>query len=157
MYNGSQYSISVWVKLGPTATQADTLRVSLQTALAGATSFHTVINNTPVPLGQWTLLSIPTYNMALAYDPGQAFLYVESDSGTQDFLIDDFKLTFIPPPTIQADIPSIFQAYANFFSIGAEIDSSDISGVHSQLRRGRGGGGGAGGDGGGGGGGPAEG
>jgi len=133
MYNGSQYSISVWVKLGPTATQADTLRVSLQTALAGATSFHTVINNTPVPLGQWTLLSIPTYNMALAYDPGQAFLYVESDSGTQDFLIDDFKLTFIPPPTIQADIPSIFQAYANFFSIGAEIDSSDISGVHSQL------------------------
>jgi len=133
MFNGSQYSISVWVKLGPTATQADTLRVSLQTALAGTTSFHTVVNNTPVPLGQWTLLSIPTYNMALAYDPGQAFLYVESNSGTQDFLIDDFKLTFIPPPTIQADIPSIFQTFANLFPIGAEIDSSDISGVHSQL------------------------
>src|SRR6185312_7590863 len=133
MFNGSQYSISVWVKLGPTATQADTLRVSLQTALAGTTTFHTVVNNTPVPLGQWTLLSIPTYNMALAYDPGQAFLYVESNSGTQDFLIDDFQLTFIPPPTIQADLPSLFQKYANLLRIGAEIDPSDISGVHSQL------------------------
>ena len=133
MFNGSQYSISVWVKLAPTATQADTLRVSLQTTLAGTTSFHTVVNNTPVPLGQWTLLSIPTYNMAFAYDPGQAFLYVESASLTQDFLIDDFQLTFIPPPTIQADIPSIFQTFADLFPMGAEIDTSDISGVHSQL------------------------
>ncbi len=133
MFNGSQYSISVWVKLAPTATQADTLRVSLQTTLAGTTSFHTVINNTAIPLGQWTQLSIPTYTMALAYDPGQAFLYVESNSGTQDFLIDDFQLTFIPPPTIQTDIPSIFETYADLFPIGAEIDSTDISGVHSQL------------------------
>jgi len=133
MYNGSQYSIGVWVKLAPTATQADTLRVSLQTTLAGTTTFHTVVNNTPVPLGQWTLLSIPSYNMAFAYDPGQAFLYVESNSGTQDFLIDDFQLTYIPPPTIQTDIASIFETYADLFPIGAEIDTSDLSGVHSQL------------------------
>ena len=133
MYNGSQYSISVWVKLAPTATQADTIRVSLQTTLAGTTTFHTVVNNTPVPLGQWVLLSVPTYSMALAYDPGQAFLYVESNTGTQDFLIDDFQLTFIPPPTIQSDIPSIFETLADFFPVGAELDTSDISGVHSQL------------------------
>jgi endo-1,4-beta-xylanase len=133
MFNGSQYLVAVWVKLGPTATQADTLRVSLQTTLAGTTSFHTVVNNTQVPLGQWVLLAIPTYNMAVAYDPGKAFLYVESNSGTQDFLIDDFQLTFIPPPTIQTDIASIFQTFADLFPVGAEIDTSDISGVHSQL------------------------
>jgi endo-1,4-beta-xylanase len=133
MFNGSQYSIGVWVKLGPSATQADTIRVSLQTTLAGTTTFHTVVNNTPVPLGQWTFLGVPTYSMALAYDPGKAFLYVESNSGTQDFLIDDFQLTFIPPPTIQADIPSIFQTLAEFFPVGAELDTSDITGVHAQL------------------------
>lgn len=133
MFNGSQYSVGVWVKLAPTATQADTLRVSLQTTLAGTTSFHTVVNNTPVPLGQWVWLNVPTYSMALAYDPGKAFLYVESNSGTQDFLIDDFQLTFIPPPTIQANIASIFQTFADLFPVGAEIDTSDISGVHSQL------------------------
>jgi endo-1,4-beta-xylanase len=133
MYVGSTYAISVWVKLAPTATAADTLRVSLQTTLAGATTFHTVVNNTAVPLGTWVQLSIPTYAMAFAYDPGQAFLYVESNSGTQSFYIDDFTLTFVPPLQIQTDIPSIYQTLANFFPVGAEIDLSDITGPHAQL------------------------
>ncbi len=133
MYNGSQYSIIVWVKLGPSATAADTLRVSLQTTLAGTTTFHTVVPNTAVPLGTWVALSIPTYSMAFAYDPGGAFLYVESNSGTQDFSIDDFQLTFIPPPVIQTDIPSIFQTLSRYFPVGAEIDASDLAGPHAQL------------------------
>ena len=133
MYVGSTYSVSVWVKLAPDATQADTLRVSLQTTLAGATSYHTVVGNTPVPLGTWVQLSIPNYSMANAYDPNQAYLYVESNSGTQSFYIDDFQLTYIPPLQIQTDIPSIYQTLADYFPVGAEIDLSDISGPHSQL------------------------
>ncbi len=92
-----------------------------------------MVNNTPVPLGTWVLLSIPTYSMAFAYDPGQAFLYVESNSGTQSFSIDDFQLSFLPPIQIQTDIPSIAQTLANFFPVGAEVDSSDLSGPHAQL------------------------
>jgi endo-1,4-beta-xylanase len=133
MYNGSQYSISVWVKLAPTATQADTLRVSLQTTLGGTTTFHTIVNNTAVPLGSWVQLSIPQYSMAFAYDPGQAFLYVETNSGTQGFYIDDFQLTFIPPVQIQTDIPSIYQTLAAYFPVGAAVDSTDLSGPHAQL------------------------
>ena len=133
MYVGSEYSVSVWVKLAPTATQADTLRVSLQTTLAGTTTYHTVVNNTPVPLGQWVQLSIPNYAMSSAYDPGEAYLYVESNSGTQSFYIDDFQLTYIPPPTIQANIPSIYQTLASYFPVGAEIDTTDLSGPHAQL------------------------
>jgi endo-1,4-beta-xylanase len=133
MYNGSLYSIGVWVKLAPTATQADTVRVSLQTTLAGTTTFHTVVNNTPVPLNTWVFLGVPQYNMAFAYDPGKASLYVETNSGTQSFYIDDFKLTFVPPLAIQPDIPSIFQAFADFFPVGAEIDTSALSGAHADL------------------------
>ena len=133
MYVGSTYSISVWVKLAPTATQADTLRVSLQTTLAGVTSYNTVVGNTPVPLGTWVQLSIPNYSMAFAYDPGQAYLYVESNSGSQSFYIDDFQLTYVPPLQIQTDIASIYQTLADYFPVGAAIDSSDISGPHSQL------------------------
>jgi len=133
MYNGSAYSISVWVKLGPSATQNDTLRVSLQTTLAGTTSFHTVVSNTAVPLGAWVQLSIPNYAMGFAYDPGKAFVYVESNSGTQDFYIDDFQLTFIPPVEIQKDIPSIYQTLSQFFPVGAEVDSTDLSGPHADL------------------------
>jgi endo-1,4-beta-xylanase len=133
MYNGSQYAIKVWVKLAPDATQSDTIRVSLQTTLAGSTTFHTVVGNTPVPPGTWVELSIPVYSMAFAYDPGQAFLYVESNSGTQSFYIDDFQLTFLPPIAIQQDIPSIFETLAQFFPVGAEVDTSDLSGPHAQL------------------------
>jgi len=133
MYNGSQYLIKIWVKLAPTATQADTIRVSLQTTLAGTTSFHTVVPNTPVPLNTWVLLKVPTYSMAFAYDPGQASLYVESNSGSQDFYIDDFTLTFLPPVQIQQDIPSIAQTLAQFFPVGAEVDPSDLSGPHAAL------------------------
>jgi endo-1,4-beta-xylanase len=133
MYNGSEYSISVWVKLAPSATQNDTLRVSLQTTLAGTTTYHTVVNNTTVPLGAWVQLTIPNYSMGLAYDPGQAFLYVESSSGTQSFYIDDFQLTFVPPIQIQTDIPSIYQTLSQYFPVGAEIDSTDLSGPHAQL------------------------
>jgi len=133
MYNGSQYSVSVWVKLGPSATQSDTIRVSLQTTLAGAPSYRTVIGNTTVPLGQWVLLTVRTYSMISAYDPGQAFLYVESNSGTQDFYIDDLKVTYLAPVQIQTDIPSIYQTLAKYFPVGTEVDQSDLSGVHAQL------------------------
>jgi endo-1,4-beta-xylanase len=133
MDNGSAYSISVWVKLAPSATQSDTLRASLQTTLAGTTTYHTVVSNTAVPLGAWVQLSIPNYAMGLAYDPGQAFLYVESSSGTQSFYIDDLQLTFIPPVEIQKDIPSIYQTLSQYFPVGAAVDSTDLAGPHAEL------------------------
>lgn len=133
MYVGSAYSISVWVKLAPSATQADTLRVSLQTTVGGVTSYNTVVGNTPVPLDTWVQLTIPSYSMAFAYDPGQAYLYVESNSGTQSFYIDDFQLTYLPPIQIQTNIPSIFQTLASYFPVGAEVDLTDLSGPHAQL------------------------
>ena len=133
MYNGSQYALHVWVKLGPSATQADTLRMSLQTTLAGTTTYHTVVGNTAVPLGQWVELKIPVYSMAFAYDPGTAFVYVESNSGTQDFYIDDFVLTYLPPIQIQTDLPSISQTFVKDFPIGAEVGPSDITGPHAEL------------------------
>ena len=133
MYNGSTYSIGVWVKLDPSATQADTLRLSLQVTLAGTTTYHTVVNNTAVPLGTWVKLSIPTFSMAYAYDPGQAFLYVESNTGTQSFYIDDFQVTYVPPVQIQTTIPSIYQTLSYYFPIGAAVDATDLSGPHAQL------------------------
>jgi endo-1,4-beta-xylanase len=133
MYVGSTYAISVWVKLGPSATTADTLRVSLQTTVGGVTSYNTVVGNTAVPLGTWVNLNIAKYSMGSSYDPGQAYLYVESASGTQDFYIDNFTLTYIPPVQIEQNIPSVFQTYANYFPVGAAIDSSDLAGPHSQL------------------------
>jgi endo-1,4-beta-xylanase len=132
MCNGSQYQVSVWVKLASTATQADTLRVSADVTFSsdGSEHFATVVNNTPVPLGQWVQLT-GVYNFAFNYS--KLILYVESASLTQDFYIDNFSVTFIPPVQIEQNIPSVFQTYANFFPIGTAIDSTDLAGPHSQL------------------------
>ncbi|MGH8319521.1 MAG: endo-1,4-beta-xylanase [Steroidobacteraceae bacterium] len=133
MYTGSDYSISVWVMLGPNATQADSLNVSLQVSNSGTPSYYTVVNDTPVPLGQWVQLTIPRFTMAYSYDPGSAYLYVQSASGTQDFYITDFQLTYLPPLVIQQNIPSIYQTLAQYFPVGAAVDQTDLSGPHEQL------------------------
>lgn len=132
MYNGSEYSVSVWAKLTP-GEQPTMLRVSLQTTLAGTTSYHTVVPNTSVTASQWTQLTVPNYAMAYSYDPGQAFLYVESPSGTESFYIDDFQLSYIPPVQIQAELPSVYQTLSSYFPVGAAIDSTDLTGPHAQL------------------------
>ena len=49
------------------------------------------------------------------------------------FYIDDFQLSYVPPPMIQSDIPSIFETLSGYFPVGAAVDPSDLSGPHAQL------------------------
>ena len=144
MYVGSSYSISVWVM----SPQGDTLNLSLQTTLTSngtpATSY-TGIATVQAPAGEWVQISVPRFSMSNGYDPsqGSAYLYVQSSSNdtgtngtpspTQPFYITDFQLTYLPPLVIQQDIPSIYQTLAQYFPVGAEIDSSDLLGPHEQL------------------------
>ena len=140
MYVGSKYSISVWVMLEPTDGSSHIINISLQTTLSGNTSYPSVTGYPGVTVladGNWHQISVPAYNMASSYDPGAAYLYVQTvpSSGNDlvSFYIDDFQLTYIPPPTIQTDIPSIFETLASDFPVGAEIDPTDESGAHLQL------------------------
>jgi endo-1,4-beta-xylanase len=140
MYNGSQYNISAWVMLVPTDGSSHVINMSLQTTLDGNTSFPSV---TPYPGitvpadGNWHQISVIGYNMASSYDPGTAFLYLQTvpPSGTDlvSFYVDDFQLSYVPPPTIQTNIPSIYKTLSEFFPVGAEIDMTDLSGPHAQL------------------------
>ncbi|MGB7846135.1 MAG: endo-1,4-beta-xylanase [Candidatus Acidiferrum sp.] len=140
MYNGSRYDVSVWVMLQPTDGSSHVLNVSLQTTLAGNTSYPGVTGYPGVTVladGSWHQISVPAYNMANSYDPGAAYLYVQtvSSSGNDlvSFYVDDFQLTYIAPPTIQTNIPSIFETLSSDFPVGAAVDPTDVSGPHSQL------------------------
>ena len=140
MYNGSQYNISAWVMLTPADGSNHVINMSLQTTLDGTTSFPSI---TPFPGitvpadGSWHEISVHGYNMASSYDSGMAFLYLQTvpSSGTDlvSFYVDDFQLTYVAPPTIQTNIPSIYKSLADFFPVGAEIDTTDLSGPHAQL------------------------
>src|SRR5581483_4585739 len=129
MYNGSQYQVRVWARLASGESPA-LLRVSLQLTLAGVTNYYTIVNNTSVSADGWTELTA-TYNMAYNYD--SASLYVESDSGTPSFYIDDFSLVYIPPVQVQTDIPSLYETLAPYFHVGAAIWAGDLTGPHAQL------------------------
>ncbi len=130
MFNGSRYRVSLWAKLAPGEPNTQ-LRVSLQrNAGTLPATFHTVIGNTTVTANQWVNLRT-TYDVSLANS--SLTLYVESASGTPSFYIDDFTITFVPPPVAERDIPSVYQSLAEFFPIGAAIHQGDLSGEHATL------------------------
>lgn len=140
MYNGSKYNLSAWIMLEPADGSIHVINMSLQTTLNGNTSFPSITpypGITVVADGQWHQISVMGYNMANSYDPGTAFVYFQtvpaSGNDLVSFYLDDFQLTFVPPPVIQTDIPSIYKTLSDFFPVGAEIDTSDLSGPHAQL------------------------
>ena len=140
MYPGSTYNLSVWVKLVPTDGSVHTINMSLQTTLNGNTSYPSVTPYPGVPVpadGNWHQINVMGYTMANSYDSGQAYLYLQTvpSSGNDlvSFYVHDFQLSYVPPLTIQTDIPSIAQTYSNYFPIGAAVDTKDLTGPHAQL------------------------
>ncbi len=125
---GYQYAIGVRVRLAP-GEPATSFRVSLQADFNGATSFHTVIGNTPVTDSAWVDLST-LYTFGI--DASQLQLYVETADGTPSFYIDDFILDFIEPPEIQ-DLPSVHEVLAPYFDVGAAVSVAELNGAHAEL------------------------
>jgi len=140
MYVGSTYNISVWVMLVPTDGSSHFINMSLQTTLSGTTSYPGVNGypgTTVAADGAWHQISVMGYTMSSPYDTGQASLYLQtmpaSGNDLVSYYIDDFQLTYVPPATIQTDIPSIYQTLSTFFTVGAAVDQTDLSGAHAQL------------------------
>ncbi len=140
MYDGSAYSVSVWIKLLPIDESNHTINISLQTTAGSTTNYPGVTGYPGVTVqadGNWHQISVPVYDMSSPYDPGMAFLYIQtvpaSGNDLVSFYIDDFQLSYIPPPSVQTNIPSIYQALSYYFPIGAEIDMTDLSGPNAQL------------------------
>jgi endo-1,4-beta-xylanase len=131
MFNGSRYKVSLWAKLAPGEAPTQ-LRVSLQRNAGTITTFHQVVGNTNVTSDAWVRLTT-TFDVTLANS--SLILYVESATNQplSSFYIDDVQITFVPPPTIEPDLPSVFQAYADFFPVGAAVTPLEVTGVHADL------------------------
>jgi endo-1,4-beta-xylanase len=140
MYNGSTYNVSVWVMLTPADGSSHIINMSLQTTLSGTTSYPGVSGYPGITVpadGAWHQISVQNYTMSSSYDTGQASLYLQtvptSGNDLVSFYIDDFQLSYVPPASIQTNIPSIFQTLSTYFPIGAAVDQTDLSGAHGQL------------------------
>src|SRR5262249_29764729 len=94
-------------------------------------SFKTVINNTVVTSSAWVRLKVKPYTFSGAYD--SMSIYVETNNNPNaSFYLDDFSLQFMPPPVIES-IPSVSQAYSQYFPIGFAALQADLLGPHGQL------------------------
>lgn len=140
MYVGSVYNISVWVRMAQMDGSSHVINMSLQTTQNGQTSYPSITAYPGVTVladGNWHQISVMGYTMASGYDPGAAYLYLQtvpsSGNDLSSFYIDDFQLSYVAPPSIQTNIPSIYKTYADDFTMGAEIDMSDLAGPHEQL------------------------
>lgn len=126
---GSKYAISLWAKLLP-GQPASQLRVSLQTQLSGTTNFLTVVGNTNVTDAAWVQLS-STYT--LGADVDHLDFYVETASGTASFYLDNVNVQYVPIKPIQTNIPSVHEVLADYFPVGAAVETTELDGVHGQL------------------------
>jgi endo-1,4-beta-xylanase len=140
MYVGSTYNVSVWVLLTPADGSSHVINMSLQTTKSGTTSYPSVSGYPGVTVladGNWHQISVMNYTMSSAYDTGQASLYLQtvpaSGNDLVSFYIDDLQLSYVAPPSIQTNIPSIYQSLSSYFPIGAAVDTTDLSGAHAQL------------------------
>jgi endo-1,4-beta-xylanase len=127
MAKGSKYTLEVWVRLGPGVASGN-LGLSIERRLNGTPSYERVVSPKAVPAGEWVQLK-GTY--MLAYDVDFLSVYLESDSGTFPFYLDDFALTYIAPTPIQANIPAVKDTTP--FAVGAAIQRAQTLGEHSKL------------------------
>jgi len=141
MYTGSIYNLSVYVMMQPQDALSHIVNMSLQITYQGNTSFPSITSYPGITVpddGQWHQIVVNNFPMGSNYDPDKAFVYLQTvtSDGSNDltgFYIADFQLTYVPPPTIQTNIPSIAQTFANDFPIGTAVDTNDLSGPHAQL------------------------
>jgi endo-1,4-beta-xylanase len=125
---GTQYTISVWVRLAEGAA-ADSARLSVERRSGGVAAYDQVVGNTAVTAGGWVNL---TGRYTLATEVDFLSVYVETANTTGAFFIDDVLISYLPAPPIQTGIPSVRDVVTEF-PVGAAITAAETVGVHGQL------------------------
>jgi endo-1,4-beta-xylanase len=124
---GKTYDIAVWVKLAP-GEAATRLRLSLERRAAETPSYETLAGPVDVTADGWVRLAA---KYTLAHDVDFLTVYVESDSATASYYIDDFTAVYQRPLPIQTDIPALKDALP--FTVGTAMDRTETVGVQREL------------------------
>ncbi|MFC7481166.1 endo-1,4-beta-xylanase [Luedemannella flava] len=124
MQKGVRYTISVWVRQASGAGTAP-YGLSVERRLTGTTTaYDNIVRNVSVSDSGWTQL---TGSYTLGNDVDFLTVYVESQSGTFDFFIDDFSMSYVPAQPVQTNVGSLKGALAPYWSqVGAAVSPSTI-------------------------------
>lgn len=128
---GSTYHFALWAKLAP-GNSAETIKLSMQTNKGSSEGYSTVTFGS-VNANGWVQLE-GDYVYSSAVD--KLTVYLESEHAGVDFYIDDFSMTkqvAQPPVSIQKDIPSLKDVYADNFMMGTAFTNDEIGGPNTEL------------------------
>jgi len=128
---GSEYLITVWVRLYEPETAEITL--STQIGQGQSASYPNLLKKTIRTSDGWV-----KFEAAYRYNSvGNEFvtIYVESSNPTASFYIDDisFEPTGSGPIDIERDLTPIKDAYSNYFLIGSTISADTLEGLKWEL------------------------
>ncbi|SDC30315.1 endo-1,4-beta-xylanase [Pelagirhabdus alkalitolerans] len=127
---GSEYEVSVWVKMDEPASANVQLKAQIG---SGDGASYPDIASATVTDGEWVHLEgTYTFNSS---GGGNLAVYLETDNPNESFYIDDFSLVKLDtaPTEIQHDLPSLKEIYEDDFLIGNAVNLPDFEGVRSEL------------------------
>lgn len=131
LVKGATYEISGYVKLVAGQTPSNLKFTVQRDNTDGTTKYDEVTSATPVTDSGWVKLD---GKYTFSTDVTGLQVYLESDSATSAYYLDDFTITifsaFLP---IQQDIPSLKDVYANDFLIGAAVLPDQLQGPQADL------------------------
>jgi len=129
---GGYYSFSCWVAYdGGSYTDTAAFQIYLMYNLDGVTQYKNLADETTAK-GEWVQIStrytVPekATNLAFYVQPKWSSNPSDQDK-TISFYIDDVVCEHLPDPTIQSDIGSLCEAYADLFKIGCASTASELS------------------------------
>lgn len=126
---GTQYTISVWMRLAAGAGSTEA-RLSVERRSGDTANYDQVVGNTPVSESGWTQLK-GTYT--LANDVDFLGVYVETSAGTASFHIDDFLMSYVGFSPVQTDLPALKDVFADDFPIGTAVSRPQLLGEQAEL------------------------
>ena len=132
---GSEYHLSVWVKLIAPGSAEITLSSQIGSGDFGA-SYNNIQTKTVSVDDNWIKLE-GTYRYSSVGDE-YVTLYIESSSPNASFYIDDVSLikTNTDMLEIQRNLTSISEVYKDYFMIGNAVSTSDFAGDRLTLLKG---------------------
>jgi endo-1,4-beta-xylanase len=127
---GVKYTFSVWVRQASGAGTAP-YGLSVERRVSGTASYDNVVRNISVSDSGWTQL---TGSYTLGTDVDYLTVYVESVSGTANFFIDDFSMSYAPALPVQTNVGSLKGALASYFpNVGAAVSPAQLAGGKADL------------------------
>ncbi|WP_049566282.1 endo-1,4-beta-xylanase [Nonomuraea sp. SBT364] len=120
MAKGDKYALSVWVR------GTGKLGLSIERRAGDAISYERVV--APAEAGEWVRLQ---GSYTLAHDADFLSVYVESETGTEPFDLDDFTLAYVEPKPIETGIPALKDVVP--FTMGTAFTPAETFGEHAKL------------------------